>query len=247
MQSGKKVIKAEVKRIELDFKIEDHATAVRQESAGAISLRSRRRGPSVTSTEMSNEFSAFVEQEIAKVNSFYALKLDKARRRQVELEAQMEAVEAQQHDRVSSAVDLDKHKNGVGLGLGPVYTITELVPRELQGVQARQRLHKLGTAIGEYYHLLTMLQNYKILNQTALTKLVKKYDKKTNHATLDALKTRLQGEPFVADTTVAALIHDAEKMYGSIHKDPKLAIQRLRTPKSKTSKACRMSHAHCHV
>lgn len=68
-------------------------------------------------------------------------------------------------------VDLDQQKNG------GVYTISDFVPRELQTMQDRQRLHKLGLAITEFYHLLTMLQNYKILNQTALTKLVKKYDK----------------------------------------------------------------------
>lgn len=31
-----------------------------------------------------------------------------------------------------------------------------------------------------------------------------------------------------------------QKMYGSIHKDAKAAIQKLRTPRSKTSKVCAM-------
>jgi hypothetical protein len=54
-QTGKKLIKGEVRKVEVDIKTDDHATAVRSESAGAISLRSRRRAQPVLSTEMSSE------------------------------------------------------------------------------------------------------------------------------------------------------------------------------------------------
>lgn len=40
------------------------------------------------------QFSHFIEQEIAKVNEFYAIKLDKARRFHVDLETQMEVCAA---------------------------------------------------------------------------------------------------------------------------------------------------------
>ncbi|KAJ4871045.1 Phosphate transporter PHO1-like protein 4 [Raphanus sativus] len=155
-----------------------------------------------------------LDREFNKVNSFYRLKVEKARNESLALTRQMEALVAFRHrvkekkpspsDSVSVDINtLSKHKVTLGdlmkneanesilagirmnktgeTPLSAIKTILKVHKQDEELKFTRENLKKveerLQRAFIEFYQKLAHLKNYSFLNTSAVSKIMKKYDK----------------------------------------------------------------------
>lgn len=92
---------------------------------------------------------------------------------------------------------------------------------------------KLREAVIENYRALEILNNYRILNRTGFTKILKKFDKTLNVETLHPYySSRVMPTPLVTSETVPKLLRATEEIFTSYfeHGDSKRARDVLREP-----------------
>ncbi|KAG0378862.1 hypothetical protein BGX24_002578 [Mortierella sp. AD032] len=105
----------------------------------------------------------------------------------------------------------------------PVCSVTEhnqVVINEDDEESRRQHLnHKVArsrikAAIYEFYRSMEMLKNYKVLNKTGFTKIMKKFDKTAGwKASKEYLSSKLNHAYFISSTTLDDLISETEELY----------------------------------
>ena len=168
------------------------------------------------------KFFAFCDQELNKVNTFFAEKLAEAIRRYNELEID---VANSGVERLQSVVRKSWMKTNTENEDDPI--------QHIKPKKCKKKLHNLKIVLGEFYLSLMLIQNFQQLNFTAFRKILKKHDKIFKTTTGVAYRiSKVEVSPFYLNKNIDELIENTETiaiedLNGG---DRSQAMNRLRVP-----------------
>ncbi|OZJ01989.1 hypothetical protein BZG36_04689 [Bifiguratus adelaidae] len=101
--------------------------------------------------------------------------------------------------------------------------------RQMSYKEARSRIRK---ACAEFYRSLEMLKNFRVLNKTGFTKILKKFDKTAGWNASRLYMENVRSEEFAKDEELEGLIQDTESLYIQHFADGKrnIGMRKLRVP-----------------
>jgi len=171
------------------------------------------------------EFFVFCDNELRKINTFYAEKLAEALRRfgEIELEVANAGVERLQKVARSTSLFPEEQEN--------YKQNVKLIQKRMK--KDKKKLKELKAVVGEYYLSLVLIQNYQQLNFTGFRKILKKHDKmwKTTSG-VEYRQKKVENSGFYVNKQIDDLINDTETIAieDLENGDRSKAMDRLRVP-----------------
>ncbi|CAG2104582.1 unnamed protein product [Medioppia subpectinata] len=179
--------------------------------------------------QFDEQFFTYCEQELSKINTFFAEKLAEAIRRFGDLKSELNS---SQHLR-QNGKDKMKQKDDKLFGLFDRQVINENNDRLNIDRKVSRKLHDLKLAFSEFYLALVLLQNYQNLNFTGFRKILKKHDKLLNtNSGLEWRQTNVEVSHFYTNNEVNQLVLETENLFTTHLEsgDRQKAMKRLRVP-----------------
>ena len=174
-------------------------------------------------SKFDHKFFVQCEQELDKINMFYAEKLAEAYRKGASLNAELRLAK-RSHEY--SRRDANKPRSSSRLSLK--FDLTG----KAQNPQSR-KISDLKLAYSEHYLSLILLQNYQSLNFTGFRKILKKHDKICeSESGMNFQKKQVEVAPFHVNKQIDAMISECEETYirELENGDRGKAMKRLRVP-----------------
>lgn len=182
--------------------------------------------------EFDEDFLAFCEQELAKINNFFAEKLGEANRKFANLQNELNVNHPKKiHEHL--AVEQKKSEENGLINLGAIFNPKGAVIKKRELKNDTRKLHAMKLAFSEFYLSLVLLQNYQNLNFTGFRKILKKHDKLFECDTgLRWRQAHVDVAPFYTNKGIGKLIEETESLFTNQLENgnrPK-AMKRLRVP-----------------
>ena len=207
--------------------------------------------------QFDEEFFAFCEKELAKINTFYAEKMAEATRKFSNLKSDLQLFKTKQQlseisqDRRGSSLlrrrgrrstvtpndqqpgeEEESGDRKLGMVVAPLINkFPTVIPGRTSG--NTRKLHELKLAFSEFYLSLVLLQDYQNLNFTGFRKILKKHDKLLNtDAGQKWRQTHVETAPFYTSKDCGKIIEECENLFTTELEagDRQKAMKRLRVP-----------------
>ncbi|CAI2166780.1 11696_t:CDS:10 [Funneliformis geosporum] len=157
------------------------------------------------------EFFITLEDNLNKVENFYETKLSEAIRHFEKLKIQHKCMK-----------ETSKEWSGPTTPISRVEETIFRAKRDMDNNSAKKIIKK---AILEFYRGIELLKNYKILNQTGFTKILKKYDKFTKSNGSEIYLPRIANYNFVKSPVLDKLFQETEAFYVNNFEGAKRQLQ----------------------
>lgn len=209
------------------------------------------------SDEAQQTFYVFLEQEIQKIDRFYTEREADAGKRLIELRFQLQEMKDRKRmiankrkptvaERRAARSDYSSAAIRIAANVRSLfsYADSDLInnhpldddPKSETATQMlltyRVARRRLRIAIQEFYNSLELLQSYRTLNRTALTKVLKKFDKTAGVKAGPVFLRILNSKTYIGNSDfLEKIMHESEDVYAKYyyHGDRKHAVSALRT------------------
>lgn len=157
------------------------------------------------------DFFTFCDQELNKVNIFFAEKLAEAIRRYNELELEVAHTGVERLQSVATRKTFVPANDGGCDGVAVVGGGEEIATATIKPRKHKKKLQNLRVVVGEFYLSLMLIQNFQQLNFTAFRKILKKHDKMFKTTTgAEYRMSRVEMAPFYLNRNINELIENTE-------------------------------------